>query len=164
MNVRRYIIDYRRLVTQRIPFIMRWDDVISFLMILASPFVKGYNNLLAYRDLLIYQLTITPQVVYLEKMLNDRYDTALRRIYIEDGKQYNPLFVFRKLELKPVYLFRKSETLKPKRYVYVIGEAGQQSFDFVVYVPLGMTYNEIELKALVNNYKLASKIFTIQTA
>lgn len=161
INVKRYVIDYVKLVTQRVPIDLRFDDLMAYLMALVGPLVYLYNKLLAFRDSIIYKLTITPQVAYLEKMLNDRYDNALRRIYIEDGESTNAIPLYTKAELQPVILYTKGENQPIS--LYTKGEAGQFTFDFVVWVPLGLTFDETEMTALVNTYKLVSKFFKIQT-
>jgi hypothetical protein len=163
MNLKRYIINYTKLVAQRIPLELTFPEVTAYVMALITPIVNTYNNLLLFREQIIYKLTITPQVVYLEKMLNDRYDSIERRIYIWDGAEYLPRFLFVKAELKPDALYRKSEVTKPKLFLYTKGEVGQFTYDFVVYVPLVVTFDANEMAALVSTYKLASKLFKIQT-
>jgi hypothetical protein len=39
----------------------------------------------------------------------------------------------------------------------------QAAMDFIVYVPVAVTFNESEMKAVINFYKLAGKRYTIQT-
>jgi hypothetical protein len=162
-NVKRYIINYTKLVTQRVPEELRFDDVIALLMVLVYPVVYIYNQLIAFRDFVKYKLSITPQVVYLEKMLNDRYDDTLRRIYILDGSSYDPIFIYTEAELQPQFLYTESETAKPKTDLFTDGEVGQFTFDFVVYVPADIEFIEIEMKTRIDEYKLASKFFKIQT-
>jgi hypothetical protein len=163
MNVKRYIIDYTKLVNGRLPAKIRKPKMKAFMMTLVNPFIFIYNSLKSLRDQLIYKLTITPQVVYLQKMLNDRYDSSLRRIHIEDGLEYNALPIYMKAELKPVPIYRKSEALRPKKFLYTKGEAGQFTFDFVVYVPIDISFDSNEMVSLINSYKLASMFFKIQT-
>lgn len=163
INVKRYIINYTKHVTQRIPVEFRFADVTAYLMVLAGPFISIYNSLLSFRDQIIYKLTITPQVVYLEKMLNDRYDTVQRRIYIMDGQEYAQLFIYMAAELKPLFIYTKAEVAKPKNYLYVKGEVGQGTFDFVVFVPNDVAFDPNEIASLINTYKLASKTYNIQT-
>jgi hypothetical protein len=163
MNVKRYIIDYSKYVVQRIPVQIRFPEVIALLMVLALPIIFVYNGLIAFRNQLIYKLTITPQVVYLEKLLNDRYDDAQRRIYITDGNEYDPLYLYMKAELKPLTLYTKGEVLKPKKFLFLRGESGEFPYDFIVYVPADAVFDETEMTALVNGYKLAGMFFKIQT-
>lgn len=162
INVKRYVINYSKLVTQRIPEELSVDEVINFVKVLVSPVVTLYNQLIAFRDLLLYKITITPQVVYLEKMLNDRYDNIERRIYIEDGLTYDPIYVYTEAELKPIYLYTESE-MGPGNFLFTQGEVSQVSNDFIVYVPLAVSFDVNEMTSLVSAYKLASKLFKIQT-
>ncbi|MBT1702967.1 hypothetical protein [Chryseosolibacter indicus] len=163
VNVKRYIINYSKFVTERIPMEFRFDDVIAYVNVLVSPLVSLYNNLLPFRDQVTYKLNITSQVCFLEKMLNDRYDVVERRIYIRDGNEYLPTFIFRKAELQPLFVYTKGEASKPRVNIYRKGEVGQFTYDFVVCVPASVPYNEREMRALISYYKLASKFFTITT-
>lgn len=163
MNVKRYIINYTKIVNERIPEEIRTTDLVAYVMVLILPVVFIYNLFLAFRNLVLYRLEITPQVVYLEKLLNDRYDDDERRIYILDGNQYEPKYLFTKAELQPIFLYRKSEVSKPKTYLFTKGEVGQFTYDFVVYVPISIEFDENEMKSLIEGFKLASKFFKIQT-
>ena len=160
-NVNKYIIDYTRLVVQRIPQEISFAEVINYVKILVSPVIDLYTSFIAFRTLLIYKLTITPQVVYLEKMLNDRFDNAERRIYILDGLTFDPIYLYTEAELQTVYLYTEAED--DPIYLYTEGEVGSFTFDFVVYVPNAITFNLDEMIGLVRDFKLASKLFTIQT-
>lgn len=163
MNVKKYIIDYVKFVLQRVPEELRKVDLLAYLNVIVGSIVYIYNNLILFRDQIIYKLTITPQVCFLEKMLNDRYDNVLRSIYIEDGAVHSPLFVFTTAEAQPVFIYLKSEASKPKTFLYSKGEVSTVTFDFIVFVPVEVSFDVDEMSALVNSYKLASKLFSIQT-
>lgn len=49
-----------------------------------------------------------------------------------------------------------------KHYLINRNESGNL-FDFIVMVPIALVYDENEMRALVNTYKLAGKSYTIQT-
>ena len=165
VNVKRYIIDYVKLVRDRVPSpLLDFADVLAYLQILSGPFVFVYNQLNAFRTLLIYKITITPQVCYLEKLLNDQFDNNLRRIYIEDGNIYEGTFIFQEAEETPVFLYQEGEAGKPLKFIYTEGESsGEGSFDFVVYVPGALSFDFNEMSSLIRQFKLASKLFAIQT-
>ena len=162
VNTKRYDINYTKAVTQRIPVPIQKDRTTAWLLVLVTPIVFIYNLLLSFRALIIYKLTITPQVCYLEKMLNDRYDTIDRRIYIADGKEYNPIFIYRKVEVKPAFFFRKSESTALKQILYLKNETGSFTFDFVIHIPVEVLFDQNELVALVRTYKLPAITFKIQ--
>jgi len=159
INVNRYIINYTKFVTSRIPVKIRYPEIVAWVLWLALPIVVIYNLLIVFRNFVLYNLTITPQVVYLQKMLNDKYDDDERRIYIEDGISYLPLFLYTRGEENPVFIYRRSEA-NPK-YVFTRGEVGQSTNDFVVYVPNEVEFNEQEMRTLLTSFKLASKSFKI---
>lgn len=146
----------------RIPERLRNPVLTAFVMVMVSPVVLLYNSLLSFRALVLYKLTITPQVVFLEKLLNDRYDNVERRIFIADGKQYTPTFLFTKAELKPFFLFRKAEVGFLEKYFFLKNETGQFTWDFVIHIPAVINFNQNELVALVNTYKLPAKTFKIK--
>ena len=114
-----------------------------------------------FRKAKLYQLLITPQVCYLEKMLNDRFDFTNRGIFIDDAKDKAPLYIFRRDELKPKYIYRRIEN-KPV-YIYTRGESGTIKDDFIVFVPIQLRVNRPEMISLIKQYKLAGTKFKIQT-
>lgn len=160
INERIYIIDWKRFIRWCTPHFMRKAQWLSFLGVIMKPIadVHGYFN--AYRAQKKYQLMITPQKCYLERMLNDRFDNRLRRIYIDDGIDRPPFYLFQEAELKPKYLYRTSEN-QPK-YLYTSGESGDLRDDFVIYVPASLVFEDAEMSSLVKIYKLAGTKFKIQ--
>lgn len=163
INVKRYDIDYTKLVTERVPQELQVPEHVNWVYRLVSPIVYVYNQLNLFRASLLYKISITPQVCYLEKMLNDRYDSLLKRITIIDGVQYDQAYLFTRPEAKPIFIYRKSE-LKPPKFFYLRGETSNlESFDFVVNVPVAVSFDVNEMKSLLNAYKLAGRYYTIQT-
>ncbi|MBS0647401.1 MAG: hypothetical protein JSR97_12550 [Verrucomicrobia bacterium] len=92
--------------------------------------------------------------------MNDRYDSTLRRIYIDDGQEKPPFYIFQRPELKPKFIYKNTEN-RPK-YIYTSGESGNLTDDFVIYVPMGLAFEEPEMVSLVKVYKLAGTKFKIQ--
>ncbi len=165
VNTKRYDINYTKLVMERIPFdLLEFEDVKAFAFRLVAPIVRTFNQLITFRNLLLYKISITPQVCYLEKMLNNQYDTTERRIYIEDGSQFPELFIFQEEEDEVTYLFQESELGAAETFLFTEGEGtGDGSFDFVVYVPNTVPFDFNEMTSLIDNFKLDSKRFAIQT-
>lgn len=130
--------------------------LINWLQCLVKPIVTLYLSFKLYREAKIYQLTITPQVCYLEKLLNDRYDFILRRIFIDDAVDKEVLYIYQDAELKPVWL--------GEVFIYTDGEASTETNDFIIKVPLAMqfTFEEPEMLSLVKAYKLAGMVAKIQ--
>ncbi|SEW01821.1 hypothetical protein SAMN05428988_1302 [Chitinophaga sp. YR573] len=144
-----------------LPPALRQPEQMAGLNALVSPINDLHTRLIYYRANAIYRLGITSQVVHLERALNDRYDVVERRIYITDGVEMNALPLFLKSENKPVKLFKKSEGIPV--ILYTKAETSIFSADFIVNVPVLITFDMAEMTAFVNGYKLASKTFKIKT-
>lgn len=162
-NTARYNINYAKLIVQRIPQDLQFDEFIAWLNRFCDPFVFIYNLVVSYRTNTLYKLDITSQVFSLEKMLNDRYDTVARRIFIDDGQIFDPTYEYIKAEGRTHFVYKKSESHLPKEYDLLKGEVTGFSYNFVVWVPIAVTFNENEMKGLLDANKLAGKIYSIQT-
>lgn len=155
-----YDINFYKLAVWLTPHEYRKEKFLIILKALVYPLIFVHNVFLKYRKAKLYQLMITPQVCYLERLLNDRYDSELRRIKIDDGIFHLPIYIYQEDEIKPVYLFTEDEN-KPV-YLYTDGEAGEVLDDFVVLVPVDIIFDMNEMKSLLNIYKLAGTKYTIQ--
>lgn len=159
LNPNIFNLNYKKLVVWLLPKPIRKPVQVAWLLALASPVIRLFNEFQAFRQSVIYHLTISPQVCKLEKLLNDRYDTVNRGIWIDDAREYEPLFLYQKAESKPVHLYRKSEN-KPK-YLYTKAETSALGVDFIIYVPVFVVFDINELSSLIKKYKLVSKTFKV---
>lgn len=156
-----FIIDFTKLVRLLIPVILRRLAHVAWLQALCFPVNFLYQLFLRNRDANLYRLKITPQVVFLERLLNDRYDISARRIRITDALDYDPVYLYQEPENKPAYLFTEGEN-KPV-YLFTEEEVGLQTVNFYVIVPRTIIFNENEMRALLDTYKLAGKTYKIQS-
>lgn len=147
-------IDYNTLVRWLLPVPLRKRLILAWLQALVWPVVLLYQAHRRYREANLYRLSISPQVCYLEKLLNDRYDRTDRRIYIDDAIDRPPLYLFQDAENKPVYL--------GSRPLYRENEFGLNLDDFVVYVPVIVIFEFNEMRSLIDLYKLAGTRYSIQ--
>ena len=162
-NTARYNINYAKLIVQRIPQDLQFDEFIAWLNRFCDPFVFIYNMVVAYRTSTLYKLNITSQVFSLEKMLNDRYDNIDRRIFIDDGQIFAPTYEYLKAEGRTAYMYTKAEGHTPAQYDLLKGEVTGFHYNFIVWVPVSITFNINEMKGLLDENKLAGKIYSIQT-
>jgi hypothetical protein len=119
-----------------------------------------FQQLMRFRKAKLYQLMITPQVCYLERLLNDRWDFTQRRIRIVDGSDKPPLFIYQEAEEKPVFIYQEEEN-QPV-FIYTEGESETITDDFIIQVPVAVSFDINEMKSLVKAYKLAGTKFNIQ--
>lgn len=139
---------------------LRKGTVLAFLNAYVTPLVFTYQSFLKFRKAKLYQLMITPQVCYLERLLRDRFDFTLRRIEIEDAIWHSPWYLYQEAELKPEYLFIESEN-QPV-FLYTDNEAGSIKDDFVVLVPQDIVFDDNEMRSIINSYRLAGKRYKIE--
>lgn len=147
MNSNIYDITYQKLRAWVMPNLVRKPRLTALLQVLCFPIEKVYQAFNRYRNAKNYQLKISPQVCYLEMMLNDRYDFVLRRIRIVDSLDRPALSIFRVDELKPVFLGAE--------FIYTDGEAGIIKDDYIVLVPSAIVFETAEMISLLKSYQLA---------
>ncbi len=88
-------------------------------------------------------------MVYLEAVLNDRWDAGMRRIKIVDTPDIDAIYVYQESEEEPVYVYQDSEELP----VYAYQEIEIENYEgFIVQVPSFITFDETLMKALINKY------------
>lgn len=156
-----YDVDFMKLAEWLIPSMLRMPRLLAFVTALVTPVADLYSRLLVLKSTIEYRLTITPQVCYMEKALNDRWDVSLKRIRIVDAIEYSAIPFFLKIENKPVTFHLKSEA-QPV-VMYSKGETAQFTVDFIVEVPYDVAFDMAEMRAVVDSYKLAGKTYKIQT-
>jgi hypothetical protein len=131
---------------------------LAWLNTLLMPVKRLYVAFLSYRHLVNYRIEHNSQVVYLQKVLNDRFDSTDKRIRISDGSKYDWVRIFRTDEKKSKYL--------KKIYLYDHLSYGDTGADFQVHIPAGIAIwtssgFEAECRSLLNYYKLAGKRYKL---
>lgn len=156
---RTYYYNWRKLLRWLTPQALRKPRVLAFLRAFLSGVQHIHALFINFKIATEYTLTITPQVCFLEKMLNDRFDFLQRRIYIIDGVSYQPLWLALKEEEKPQWLALRSE--QSPLWLPLRSEVSFFSSDFTIVIPKDVVYDESELTARVNRYKLAGKQWNV---
>lgn len=155
--MRVFDINYDVLLKLLVPKVIRQPVLIRWLQSLTAPVRHLYDRFTKYRISTAYYLSHNSQVVYLQAVLNDRYDPGLRRVRVTDGPFIDPQFIYKKVENKPLYLYKNSEN--QPRHIHTNGETvnAPGSIDFFIEMPSFITYDEKELKALVDKYRSRGK-------
>lgn len=122
-------------------------SILTAMGIVLNGILKGFIDLHKKID---DDLSITPQVCFWEKILNDKYDDKERRIRIQDIGTVKGYFFFRQTDPKKqkFYFGKKAYFVKDTRYSNA--DAG-----FVVVLPISIEVTN-DMRALINRYKLAS--------
>ena len=163
-----YNIDWNRFIAWNLPGFLRTTVRLKWFGVLLHPFETIRTAFMEFRAKELYKLNHSGQVVYLQAVLNDKYDSGSRRIYIENQRLYEPVWFFDKVQGKPVYHYDKADN-RPVRY-YNRTDYEQLYPDFIVFVPEdlrpGTPDDEAamlaEMRALIDYYKIYSKNYDIQ--
>ena len=151
--MRIFELNLRRLVILLLPTFLRKSRLVAWLQILIAPLEQLQYSFNQKQNSDLVTLTHNGQKCYLRKILNDTFDQGLRRIRIEDMTHFNAVYIYTEAENKPVYLEEK--------YLYTSGEMQVNGVNFSVYIPNELRAREVEIKALIEAYKIASKRYII---
>lgn len=150
----------------QIPEILRQSRLLALIRALLSALQIVQTAVEALVASKRYELAFNGQVIYLEHRLNDGFDNSLRRIYIGDAEPNNvqPSVVTNRNEAQPTIIVRnRGEVSAVTLTVYNTIEL-QTQWDFIVFVPISIyTSSQNTIRALVDYYRLAGKIWTFQT-
>ena len=157
-----YIVNWTKLLNWLLPEVLRKPKLLAFMKALVYPINLLHNDLLRFKKQKEYQLSINSQVCRLQALLNDRYDSFNRRLYIDDGQLGNEVYVFTDAEDSPLGLFTAAENNPVD--VYNDYELHGTAADFIVFIPnaLNGSININDLVSLVNQNKLPGKKWQVQ--
>lgn len=149
-------IDFDKFLLQLLPSFLRKQKRVALLKSLIYPVRKMDEQFMQYRNDKLYELNHNGQRFSIENVLNDRFDPVQRRIYNTDGYTKDRLYIYGTTEAKPVYL---------PTYIYGSDDYADTGVDTIVWVPnaIAITVDEmVEMKALIDKYRISSKRFKIQ--
>lgn len=101
------------------------------------------------------------QKIYLQRRLNNLYDNTNRAIYIVTTQGIETKYIFDNNESQTDYVYDISEASTPF-YVGNVNEIGAE-YDFIIYVPTSLVYNDDAFNATITRYIAADKRYLIQT-
>lgn len=119
----------------------------------------SFDNLREYWD---YNLQFNTQTLSLEERLNQHYNLLSGSIYIITQNSSNDTaYTFWLNENQPspfIYFLSEGQTAT---YTDWLNENGAANADFIVYVPNSLVFDEEEMKAIIDLYRLAGKQYDI---
>ena len=177
-----FSINFRQLASQYLTNLLRKTKQLSWLYALVKPLTNLYNDFAEFSTEVLYELRITCQVIYLEKLLNDKFNNGMvayafdnssgayspvyGAIYIVDSSDIHEVrYLWLEVEERPaIYLYQEAEVASP-RYFYTQAEY-EADTDFAVMIPTSVgDVNDVEFKASVDawivKYKLAGKRYKL---
>ena len=152
-------LDFNELVKQLVPVRLRLPKTMRWLRCLVVPIAELHNTFSGNRRDNLYWVGHNSQVVYLQAVLNDTFDSALRRIQITDGNVTDPVYIFLKPEEHPrrLPLLAEAAVYGNPLWLYTGAECAGSEFCFVVKVPTALVFDLVRLRALTDKYRLPGK-------
>ena len=125
---------------------LRKRKIFAIISIFLLPLIFIYTLFKSYRKQAINKLNINGQVIYIEKVLNDRF--FLKNLY------------HRREEQIPSYLYKRGEGVG-KKHIQQRGE-GNYSGNYMVNIPSFLSTYENEIKNLIDYYKPAGRTYVLK--
>lgn len=155
-----FSVDFEALIGQLLP--MRWRKPLMhhWLLCLQAPTIALHQRLLIYRASVKRQLRYNSQVVYMQAALNDGVDNVTRRIFLSEGSNGVPLWLFTPAEEVPRFLGSRgagASTIGTSVWLFTRSETVATRYDFIVWVPVTLIYDPIYLKGLIDSLRLPTK-------
>ena len=137
---------------------------INYLQTLAGSLEVTQGNLLELATRIKTFLNTTGQHMSLEGLLNDTYDAALRRINIIENDigifETETWFLQNEGDPENKVWFLQSEN-DPFNKIWYLQSEIEQGFPFTIEIPSVIIFDEVELRALIDNYVIAGKKYNI---
>ena len=156
-----YDINWGSLIYYLLPVRLRNTKQIRWLGTLLNPVYDTYVQFYQDRTNNLYELAHNSQVVYLQGILNEIFDGGTGGINIVDGAIADPLYVFLDAETEPLWLGLTGEvgsTLYPDpQWLFTDAETSVTGYQFIVMVPVYLTFDINRMKAVIDKYRLPSK-------
>ena len=166
--MRFYQIDWSKFINDLLLIELRKPSLKAFLNAVLKPIKNNHTEFLTYRLNALYRVQHNSQIVYIEAVLNDEFDSTFRRIRIQNVVLRDALFFYEPEENKEVF-FYNPEDMMPK-YFYNADDFQGNGVDFVVCVPPILRPNNAQdenafltkMRGLTDYYKLYAKNYEIQ--
>jgi hypothetical protein len=158
--MRLFQIDINRLVVLLLPTFLRTRINFAFARAMIQPVDTMMDWFNATREANLYNLKHNGQTCYLRAVLNDIFDTELRRIRIGDSERFDWTYIYPEATDRPLWL----SPIDTGITVLLASEAftSDEGTDFSVIIPPGIPKAiRPQLISVINYYKLAGKRYSI---
>lgn len=157
----KYRIDLNNYLLFFLPIHKRKPRIIAFCKCIIKQITYSQNQFQDYKDSISEKLSYNFQVIYLERILNIKFNNGRSGIYITQGNEFDELFLFNNSEVAADenYFFNQNENAQS---IYLFNKAEYASqVDFQVHIPSSLNGIIDQVKAWINFYKMAGTRYEI---
>lgn len=159
-----YIVDFNKLIRLALPTFLRQSKRLAYLNAVITPLKEYYIGFVASKDDAIYKVSHNGSIVLLTKVLNDKFDNTLRRIYIKNFQRNEGVRFYPEASQREVGFY------SPAKIGFRPSLNNSEGSDFIIHIPVEYQYSNelqlnkflIKLRAQVDYYKLFAKKYTIE--
>lgn len=155
LSIRKYKVDFQNYVVNSLAYFYRFQWLKDFLFSIISTIQtindEFYQTIFQINDYLGY----TAQHLAMEELLNDKYDSELRRIFITENNIAGTIVdIYKKTETNPnpILIYKKTEINPAPIVVYKRSEYPVAIYDFTINIPVSLYYNPDILDKLIKSY------------
>lgn len=156
------IINY---IKQLVPSSLVATNSTSYLRVILSPVDYVCSLFQQFKNQVVYKLSKNSQICYFESLLNNQFDNTERRIFITDAESIDMLIAYEYLDIpKHIIVCENIVDFADYQVIAYKNEIiGDNLHKFIINVPneTPVVLREDELRAFVNRYRLAGKLFYI---
>jgi hypothetical protein len=155
-------INFFVLIEQLLPTFLRKNRMVLFLSAIVTPLVKIYEKTL-------YKMQHDGRTIYLEKMLNEHFQVVgydhqnheiTKRVYIDDVLKLDKLYIYQEEEEEVSFLEDDDSYLD----IFLQNDAESIiNYSWIIFIPDTFTFQEANIRALVDTYRYFGKKYKIQT-
>jgi len=144
------------------------SKLIPYLRSVITPIQELSDTLYTFQYQTMLFLNYCGQHLSLENMLNDKWDSTQRRIYITEnniinGYVYLDLYLQGETDPTPISFYLQGESGGIPFSLYLQGETIGATYNFTINVPVSISFDTNEMTKKVKNYSEAAKTFNIVT-
>lgn len=160
-----YDLDIYKFGEHLLPPVLRKKRLFAFLCVLLLPAKMVMQVFRPYRKDCLDKLMVNGRIIYIEKILNDRFYLKNKEIYIDDFTEAPP-WLYSRLErgYPSISIFKRAEGgILDKIYIKKRAE-GKLGGDFIIWVPgfLDKQSYMAEIKNIADYYRPAGRNYTIK--
>ena len=156
-------VNLNNLVRQYIHRNRRKPKILAEVDAFLSPLNNLYNRFQALVSEANFYLSYNGQQVSVEWLLNDVWPAAGGGIYIETvNSTIQPTFLSNVEDQQPPLYVSNIEDQQPALYLLNLEDYNTQ-YDFIVWVPAALVFDQAKMMNLINRYRLAGMRYTTQT-
>lgn len=157
-------LNFKAVFASLIPLSFRSAKITDWMGANLAPLQSLNETFADWADGIRYNVSFTGQVIYLEHALNDRYDSTLRRIYIEDpsGTQVLTTTLYNQIEQQAQTIMWNKAEAQPSPIFRNLAEVFTTGDDFIVKIPsaINTTINQAKMRRLIDRYRTAGKRYS----